>query len=80
MHLKKDYFKKKNFLERKDHNEVIKLILKNLGLKKKSIKIISNKILKNYKKDNSSVGTLQDSIKKSKILKSISKNKKYQKS
>lgn len=79
MHLKKDYFKKKNFLERKDHNEVIKLILKNLGLKKKSIKIISNKIIENYKKDNSSVGTLQDSIKKSKILKSISKNKKYQK-
>ena len=49
MHLKKDYFKKKNFLERKDYNEVIKLILKNLGLKKKNIKIISNKIIENFK-------------------------------
>ena len=80
MHLKKDYFKKKNFLERKDYNEVIKLILKNLGLKKKSIKIISNKIIENYKKDNSSVGTLQDSIKKSKILNQFQKIKNIKKS
>ena len=50
MHLKKDYFKKKNFLERKDYNEVIKLILKNLGLKKKNIKIYQIKLSKIIKK------------------------------
>ena len=50
MHFKKDYFKKKNFLERKDYNEVIKLILKNLDLKKKIFKPYRIKLSKIIKK------------------------------
>ena len=79
MSLKKGFLKKKNFLDKKDHTKIIKLILKNIKIKKNDIKLISKKIIDNYKNNNSSIRVLQDKLKKSSIIKKISKNKKYQK-
>ncbi|WP_440657152.1 phytanoyl-CoA dioxygenase family protein [Candidatus Pelagibacter sp. HIMB1509] len=79
MLLNKNYIKIKNFLDKKDHTEIIKLILKNIKIKQNNIKLISNKIIDNYKNDPSSISTLQDNLKESIIIKKISKTQKYKK-